>query len=51
MLRSDDSSTTYFYDMLKTNDGSINFRFANVLDEQKRIREERNKKIDNILDE
>jgi len=51
MLRSDDSSTTYFYDMLKTNDGSINFRYANVLDEQKRIREERNKKIDNILDE
>jgi hypothetical protein len=51
MLRSDDLSTTYFYDMLKTNDGSINFRFANVLDEKKRIREERNKKIDNILDE
>ena len=51
ILRSEsiESSITYFYDILKRNDGSINFRFANVFDEQRRIREERNKKIDDLL--
>ena len=51
MLRSEsiESSITYFYDILKANDGSISFRFANVFDEQRRIREERNKKIDDVL--
>jgi hypothetical protein len=51
ILRSEsiESSITYFYDILKANDGSINFRSANVFDEQRRIREERNKKIDNVL--
>lgn len=44
-----ESSITYFYDILKANDGSISFRFANVLDEQIRIRNERNKKIDDVL--
>jgi hypothetical protein len=51
ILRSEsiESSITYFYDILKTNDGSISFRSANVFDEQRRIREERNKKIDDVL--
>ena len=51
ILRSEsiESSITYFYDILKRNDGSINFRFANVFDEQRRIREERNKKIEDVL--
>ena len=51
ILRSEsiESSITYFYDILKANDGSINFRSANVFDEQRRIREERNKKIDDVL--
>jgi hypothetical protein len=51
ILRSEsiESSITYFYDILKRNDGSINFRFANVFDEQRRIREERNKKIEIII--
>jgi len=51
ILRSEsiESSVTYFYDILKANDGSINSRSANVFDEQRRIREERNKKIDNVL--
>jgi hypothetical protein len=51
ILRSEsiESSITYFYDILKANDGSINFRFANVFDEQRRIREERNKKIEIII--
>ena len=44
-----ESSITYFYDILKANDGSISFRSANVFDEQRRIREERNKKIDDVL--
>jgi hypothetical protein len=52
ILRSEsiESSITYFYDILKANDGSINFRSANVFDEQRRIREERNKKIDEVLE-
>ena len=51
ILRSEsiESSITYFYDILKANDGSISFRSANVFDEQRRIREERNKKIDDVL--
>jgi hypothetical protein len=51
ILRSEsiESSITYFYDILKANDGSISFRYANVFDEQRRIREERNKKIDDVL--
>ena len=51
MLRSEsiESSITYFYDILKANDGSIIFRSTNVFDEQRRIREERNKKIDDVL--
>ena len=51
ILRSEsiESSITYFFDILKANDGSINFRYANVFDEQRRIREERNKKIDDVL--
>ena len=51
ILRSEsiESSITYFYDILKTNDGSISFRSANVFDEQRRIREERNKKIEDVL--
>ena len=51
ILRSEsiESSITYFYDILKANDGSISFRSANVFDEQRRIREERNKKIDDLL--
>lgn len=47
--KSIESSITYFYDILKANDGSISFRSANVFDEQRRIREERNKKIDDVL--
>jgi hypothetical protein len=52
ILRSEsiESSITYFYDILKENDGSISFRYANVFDEQRRIREERNKKIDEVLE-
>jgi len=52
ILRSEsiESSITYFYDILKANDGSISFRYANVFDEQRRIREERNKKIDEVLE-
>ena len=51
ILRSEsiESSITYFFDILKANDGSISFRSANVFDEQRRIREERNKKIDDVL--
>ena len=51
ILRSEsiESSITYFYDILKANDGSISFRSANVFDEQRRIREERNKKIEDVL--
>jgi len=51
ILRSEsiESSITYFYDILKANDGSISFRSANVFDEQRRTREERNKKIDDVL--
>ena len=51
ILRSEsiESSITYFYDILKANDGSISFRSANVFDEPRRIREERNKKIDDVL--
>ena len=51
ILRSEsiESSITYFYDILKANDGSISFRSANVFDEQRRKREERNKKIDDVL--
>jgi hypothetical protein len=45
-----EASLTYFYDIIKVNNGSINFRFANVFDEQRRIREERNKKIDEVLE-
>ena len=44
-----DLSLTFFYDIIKKNDESVNFRFANVLDEPRRIREERNKKIDDVL--
>ena len=51
ILRSEsiESSITYFFDILKANDGSISFRSANVFDEQRRIREERNNKIDDVL--
>ena len=45
-----DASLTYFYDIIKVNNGSINFRFANVFDEQRRIRHERDKKIEIVLD-
>ncbi len=41
---------TYFYDIIKVNNGSINFRFANVFDEQRRIRHERDRKIEIVLD-
>lgn len=44
-----ESSLTFFYDIIKKTDESVNFRFANVLDESIRIREERNKKIEDIL--
>jgi len=44
-----DLSLTFFYDIIKKNDESVNFRFANVLDESRKIREERNKKIDDVL--
>ena len=52
ILRSEsiESSITYFYDILKANDGSINFRFVNVFDEQRRIRHERDRKIEIVLD-
>ena len=42
-------SLTFFYDIIKMTDESVNFRFANVLSESIRIREERNKKIEDIL--
>jgi len=45
-----ESSLTYFYDIIKVNNGSINFRFANVFDEQRRIRHERDRKIEIVLD-
>lgn len=44
-----ESSLTFFYDIIKKTDGSVNFRFTNLLDEPRRIREERNKKIDDVL--
>ena len=44
-----ESSLTFFYDIIKKTDESVNFRFANVLDGPRRIREERNKKIDDVL--
>jgi len=43
-------SITYFYDIIKVNNGSINFRFANVFDEQRRIIHERDRKIEIVLD-
>lgn len=45
-----EASITYFYDIIKVNNGSINFRFANVFDEQRRIRHERDRKIEIVLD-
>jgi hypothetical protein len=45
-----ETSITYFYDIIKVNNGSINFRFANVFDEQRRIRHERDRKIEIVLD-
>jgi hypothetical protein len=45
-----EASMTYFYDIIKVNNGSINFRFANVFDEQRRIRHERDRKIEIVLD-
>ena len=44
-----ESSLTFFYDIIKKTDESVNFRFANVFDEPRRIREERNKKIEDVL--
>lgn len=44
-----ESCITFFYDIIKKTDESVNFRFANVLDGPRRIREERNKKIDDVL--
>lgn len=45
-----EESITYLYDIIKENNGSIIFRFANVFDEKRRIRNERDKKIEIILE-
>ena len=51
ILRSESFNTnlTYFYDIIRKKDGTILFRSTNVFDEKRWIREERNKKIDDIL--
>lgn len=44
-----ESHIMFFYDIIRKKDGAILFRSANVFDEKRWIREERNKKIDDIL--